>query len=42
MSFIYNRNNKGPTIDPWGTPQFIGRYSDFTLFRFTNGTLFVT
>ena len=19
-SFTYNRNNKGPKIDPWGTP----------------------
>jgi len=21
-SFIYNRNKKGPSIDPWGTPCF--------------------
>ena len=21
MSFIYIKNNKGPRIDPWGTPQ---------------------
>ena len=42
MSLIYNKNNKGPKIDPGGTPQFIGRYSDFSLFRFTNCTRFVT
>ena len=23
MSFIYNRNNKSPNKDPWGTPQFM-------------------
>ena len=22
-SFIYNKNRRGPRIDPWGTPQFI-------------------
>ena len=42
MSLIYNRNNKGPKIDPSGTPHLIERYSDFTLFRFTNCTLCIT
>ena len=23
ISFMYNRNNKGPKIDPCGTPHFI-------------------
>ena len=23
ISFIYNKNNKGPNIDLWGTPQFM-------------------
>ena len=23
MSFMYNINNRGPNIDPWGTPQEI-------------------
>ena len=22
-SFIYVRNNRGPSVEPWGTPQFI-------------------
>ena len=21
ISFIYNKNNSGPKMDPWGTPQ---------------------
>jgi hypothetical protein len=25
-SFTYKRNRIGPRIDPWGTPQLIGRY----------------
>ena len=23
-SLIYNKNNRGPKTDPWGTPQVIG------------------
>ena len=23
MSLIYNRNNRGPNMDPWGTPHLI-------------------
>ena len=28
ISFIYNKENKGPNIDPWGTPHFSAPSSD--------------
>ena len=28
MSFMYSRNNRGPRILPWGTPDSTGRGSD--------------
>ena len=28
MSFMYIKNNKGPKMEPWGTPHFIGKQSD--------------
>ncbi len=30
-SFIYNKNNKGPSIEPCGMPIFMLRYDEFTL-----------
>ena len=32
-SFMYNKNNKGPKTDPWGTPQDIVCLSDTILSR---------
>ena len=34
MSFMYNINNRGPRIDPWGTPQEIELRSEFVLFHY--------
>jgi len=31
MSFIYNRNNNGPSIEPCGTPHLISLLDDETL-----------
>ena len=31
ISFIYKKNNIGPNIDPWGTPQFMVAASENTL-----------
>ena len=31
MSFMYNINNRGPSIDPWGTPQEIELRSKLVL-----------
>ena len=31
MSLIHNRDNNGPKIDPWGTPQFIRRYLNYII-----------
>jgi len=27
-SFIYNMKNKGPRMEPWGTPYLIGSHSE--------------
>ena len=29
-SFIYSKNNSGPSIDPWGTPDITGNHADGT------------
>jgi hypothetical protein len=31
MSLIYNKNNKGPSTDPWGTPALTRPESDSSL-----------
>ena len=31
-SLMKSKNNKGPKIDPWGTPQFTVEESDSSLF----------
>jgi hypothetical protein len=31
MSIIYNKNNKGPSTDPWGTPALTRPESDSSL-----------
>jgi hypothetical protein len=36
MSLIYNKNNKGPGTDPWGTPALTRPESDSSLFTNTN------
>jgi hypothetical protein len=36
MSLIYNKNNKGPSTDPWGTPALTRPESDSSLFTNTN------
>ena len=35
MSLIKILNNKGPTIEPWGTPVLIDRMDDLTSSIFT-------
>ena len=35
-SFMYNRNNNGPNIDPWGTPHVILFTGDDTPLYVTN------
>ena len=34
-SFIYNKNSRGPRVEPWGTPQVIGLREDSTSPVFT-------
>jgi hypothetical protein len=34
-SLIYNKNRKGPRMNPWGTPQFIIFGRDFTPLKCT-------
>jgi hypothetical protein len=36
MSLIYNKNNKGPSTDPWGTPALTRPESDSSLLTNTN------
>jgi hypothetical protein len=36
MSLIYNKNNNGPSTDPWGTPALTRPESDSSLFTNTN------
>ena len=40
-SFMYNINRRGPSTEPWGTPQLIGLSSDLFLPILTNGFRFV-
>ena len=40
MSLIYIRNNKGPSIDPWGTPDLTLRVSEVELLIEVNWVLF--
>ena len=35
MSFIYNRNKKGPRTDPWGTPALVLVYRNSEVKEFT-------
>ena len=41
ISFIYNKNNKGPSLDPCGTPAFTSKISDFWPSTTTTCFLFV-
>ena len=38
-SFTYNKNKRGPRIDPWGTPQVTGNESELWPLTFTNCSL---
>ena len=38
-SLIYNKNRRGPRMDPWGTPQVIERESELWPFILTNCSL---
>ena len=38
-SLIYSKNNRGPRMDPWGTPQVIERESELWPFIHTNCSL---
>ena len=40
-SLIYTMNNRGHSIEPCGTPVFIGKKSDFMSSFFTNCSRFV-
>jgi hypothetical protein len=35
ISFMNNKNRRGPNIEPWGTPAFIVFHSEFDLFKTT-------
>ena len=35
MSLMYNRNKRGPSTLPWGTPHFTYKISDNELFILT-------
>ena len=41
ISFIYIMNNKGPNIEPWGTPFVISASKDLALLICTNCFVFV-
>jgi hypothetical protein len=36
MSLIYNKNNNGPSTDPWGTPSLTRPEADSSLLTNTN------
>ena len=40
-SLIYNMNNRGPRIDPWGTPHVIDLIVDTKVFTLVNCSLLV-
>jgi hypothetical protein len=40
-SLIYNRNNTGLKIDPWGTPECISFKSDLTLSNIVSLSLYI-
>ena len=39
--YIYIRNNNGPNIDPWGTPQLISLHFELKPLIVTNYVLFL-
>ena len=40
ISLTYSRKNKGPNIDPWGTPRSISAIQEYLLWTFTQKLLF--